>query len=279
MTTTEKTAVVTDPLGDLDYVSRDLKRRHATAWNELYQQNREDKCGATTYDDDLVDDYVGEAGRFSCSRRSHPDDWKHIATYDDSNGGYVIGYWGGAPADPETETDPDPAPFTLTIGTIYKFRNRPTMLMLVGTRPNNKCEVLDLTHKRFRLLDGAQLIPRRDDAAPLEPDQLKWVAQFMAERRNKVREVAIRQRGDGYFKTGDELNQVLTELGLEPHLPTRGGQFQPTLKLRTKGLSDRVALRLLTEWVQSLPPLPAGITYTRTPELRDMFLELREESR
>ncbi len=279
MTTTEKPAVVTDPLGDLDYHARDLKRRHATAWRELYEQHRDaGRCTATTADEE-VDDYVGESGRFNCSRREHPEDWKHIATYDDSHGGYVIGYWGGAPADPETETDPEPAPFTLTIGTIYKFRNRPTMLMLVGTRPKDKCEVLDLTHKRFRVLDREQMIPRRDDAPPLDADQLKWVAQFMAERRNKVREVAIRQRADGYFKTGDELNKILTELGMEPHLPARTGRFQPTLHLRTKGVSDREASRLMLEWVKTLPPLPAGITFTRPPELRDLNLDLREESR
>lgn len=277
MTTTEK-AVTTDPLGDLDYYSRDMKRRHTAAWRDLYAAGGS-SCEARSNADD-VDNYVGETGdTWTCTRREHPSDWKHIATYDHRIGGYVIGYWGGAPDDPETEVDPEPEPFTLTIGTIYKFRNRPTMLMYIGSRPGDKCEVLDLTHERYRVLDAKQLIPRPDDSPALTPEQLKWVAKFMAERRDKVREVAIRQRADGYFKTADELNGVLNELGLEPHLPARAGQLQFPMRVRTKGISDSEAVRRLAVWANSLPPMPDGIELTRGVSRADLYLDLRDEGR
>jgi hypothetical protein len=282
MTTTEKaTEVAVDPLADLDYFSRDMKRRHLAAWRELYRLHRDGGgCRAVANEPD-VDNYVGENEanpHYQCSRRVHPPEWKHIASYS-GDGGYVIGYWGGAPDDPETEADPEPEPFELVIGTIYKFRNRPTMLMFIGGRPEGKVEVLDLTHQRYRVLDSKQLIPRPADSPDLTPDQLKWVAKFMAERRNKVREVAIKQRADGYFKSAEDLNGILTELGLEPHRPRRSGRFQPEISIRTKGLDDYAARKLLTEWFNALPAPPAGIEFTRPLNMDNVYLNLREEGR
>jgi hypothetical protein len=153
------------------------------------------------------------------------------------------------------------------------------MLMLIGIRPADKVEVLDLSHSRYRVLDRVQLIPRADDAEPLTAEQLKWVATFMAERRNKVREVAIQQRRDGYFKSAADLNGVLTELGLEPHRPTRTGRLQPEIDIRTKGMDDNVARRLLTKWFNELPPLPAGIEFIGKLSESQVYLNMRDSDR
>lgn len=281
MTTTEKPAPVVsveepDPFWDWR-PGRDMTNEQRALYRAELEAGGGGECQASN--DLAVDDgtWVGDSGAYHCSRvAGHPEHYKHIAI----GGRYICGYWGGIdPAElviPEGDVDPEPDPFELEVGGLYKFRNRPTLLMVVGTRKDEKVEVLDLTHQRYRVLDKVQLIPRRGDMEPTA-EQLKWVAKFMADRRKEVRETAVKQRRDGFFKSVDDLNKVLGELGLEPHRSRRSGYWQPELRIRTEGMSDDQAKARLLEWLRTVK-MPPGITIGPPPSGRSLYLNLSEES-
>ena len=280
MTTTEKPAEKLvpvdepDPMWDIEV--GDISQRQAEELREYWDPYGDNHCNARNRE--AVEDgtWVGEDryDGYVCTRNDHPDHWKHIATA----GRRVIGYWGGTdPKDlavvPE-DVDSD-EPFALEIGKLYKFRNRRTLLMVVGKRRESgvdKVEVLDLDHEKYRVLDSTKLAPRREDMVPTA-QQLKWIAQFMAKRRQEVRDNALQQRRDGYFKTARELNGILTELGLEPYLARRQGGMRPSFQIRTTGLDDSEAKRRLADWFKTLTP-PPGIEFTELPAGRYMGFDL-----
>lgn len=285
MTTTEKPAEMVlvddpDPMWDIPVgripESRDSEL--ADYW-KAYNDDGE-LCGSRNRDAIADGSWVGQEAYdgYVCTRRNHPDHWKHIATA----GHNVLGYWGGT--DPKSlpvvpaDIDSD-EPFEVEIGKLYKFRNRRTLMMAVGKRRESgtdKVEVLDLDHQRYRVLDRTQLAPRREDMHPT-PAQLKWVAEFMAKRRQEVRDNAILQRRDGYFKSVKELNGILTELGLEPYLPRRQGSIRPMFQIRTTGIEDSEAKRRMADWFRTLTP-PPGIEFLDFPSNRALGFELYDQT-
>lgn len=271
MTTTEKPAeavAVDEPDPMWDVPVGDVSARQREEFQEYwrpYEEGARTTCGGSNREAVADGTYVGGGDNYPgyiCTRRNHPDHWKHIAT----SGERVIGYWGGTdPKDlkPATPEDIDPAGLVaIEVGKLYKFRNRRTLLMVVGKRRESgveRVEVLDLEHERYRVLDTAQLAVRREDMVPT-PQQMKWVGAFMAKRRQEVRDNAVQQRRDGYFKTVAELNGILSELGLEPYQALRQGYMRPEIQIRTKGLDDAEAKRRLVEWFTTLTP-PAGVEF------------------
>lgn len=288
MTTTEKPAeamvTVEDPDPMWDIPVGDISPR--SRWDELeeywkpYGEDHYTTCGASNEDAVRTGEWIGheDYDGYTCSRREHPEHWKHIAT----SGSRVLGYWGGVdpaqmtmvPADIDTDE-----PFDVEIGKLYKFRNRRTLMMVVGKRRESgvdKVEVLDMQHERYRVLDVKQLAPRRDDMIPT-PEQFKWVATFMATRRQEVRNNALQQRRDGYFKSAKELNGILDELGLEPYQARRQGTFRPQFSIRVTGMEDRDAKAKLAEWFKTLKP-PPGIEFMEIPQTRNMAMDLYDQS-
>lgn len=225
-------------------------------------------CGADSWDEA---DYVGEAGRWNCSRGQHPDHWRHAAL----SGRLLIGTWGGIdPVDlaaEEGEVDPDPEPFEPVVGTLYKFKSRSTLLLMVGSRRGGQVEVLDLTHQHYRLLPREKLVPRKPDAPPPTAEQIAWMATFMASQRETTRRVAVDQRRNDYFKSTADLNRVLRELELEPYTPRRVGTITPQVQVSYQGLDDGEARRRIAEWFNTLTP-PPGVQFTRT--LRENLVQL-----
>lgn len=192
---------------------------------------------------------------WACSLPVHDDAQPHVAL----SGGLVLGTWGGFPPEVDEEKDPDPAPFELVEGTIYKFRNRKTMLMYVRTRPDGQVEVLDMTHERWRVLDRGKLVPRPEGSEPPTPEQMQWIGKFMAERRAQVRKNALKQRQDGYFKTEDELNSVLRELSLAPLEEMLVGTANVGVTFTVPaGMTKEQAKAAINAWKEKLPS-PDGI--------------------
>lgn len=267
MTTTEKPAeqLTEDPFWDIPVESN----LNAADYEEIRAGGS--SCGALN---NRADDYEGERGDWTCTRSRHPDHWRHIAL----SGNYVLGKWGGdGTVTTETDPDPDMEVGKLEIGKLYKFRNRPTLLMVVGFRREDRVEVLDLTHQRFRVLTPVQLVPRRDDMVPT-PEQLKWVGMFMAQQRVKTRQVAVAQRRDEFFKSMTELNSVLNELGLEPAKRRMEGQIQLTLQVRAEGFDSPAHVQTrFVDWLAQ-QVMPTGVTLTRTPTTRSVYTELRDRT-
>lgn len=251
-----------DPLWDMKITNRKMSRAN----RDLFFQGSDPEtttivsCGVYEQAGGQPN-HVGAGGHYTCTRPVHPPHWRHIAT-----GGYrgdveAIAMWGGTkPSELATEPmmeDPDPGEFDLEIGQLYKFRNRPTVLMYLGPRKGKRVEVLDLTHERYRVLAVEQLVPRPAAADPVTPHQLQWVARFMAERRNKTRETAIDQRREGRFNSKADLDKVLLELHLEPTVQVAKGYVQVTMRI--SGRTDPDVRTKMTDWLQNLPPLPAGV--------------------
>lgn len=266
MTTTEAPVVMIpvdepDPLWEIDYHSKKMKAKHRDLFLAGRTSVEENSCAVIA--DRAVresPDYHGPRDTaYHCTRGVHPDHWRHIATAGYRGDQEVLSYWGGIdPKDLATEAveaDPEPEPFVLQIGQLYKFKNRPTVLMFVGRRKGQKVEVLDLTHQRYRVLDEEQLIPRRTDAEPPTTEQMMWVATFMAEGREKVRKTALEQRSAGYFKSKQDLDKVLGELHLEPTIMVLGGRVTVTFDVTVKGLKTVTAARdAVTTWIKANPP-------------------------
>lgn len=226
------------------------------------------------------EDYEGEgnaSSHWSCTRAEHPDHWRHIALA----GHHVIGKWGGAEdgdpnsASPE-ERDPDPGPdFQLEVGELYKFRNRPTVLQVVGFRRDGRVEVLDLTHLRYRVLKREQMVPRKDELT-LTPEQVRWVGKFMAERRAQARQNALTQRRNGYFRTLEDLNGVLTELSLEPHQRVRQGRVSFDMHITVRGSeTDRDLRRRLADWINGLEK-PDWLDVQGRAEYHNVYVDMRD---
>lgn len=206
-------------------------------------------------------DGVEHVGRGMCSRTRHPSHWKHIAVSDRT----VIGIWRDELTTEEGEGVGDPEvsePVDLTTGNMVRFKNRTDLMLVLGVRKvassTGTVEVLDLTRKRFRVLRPEQLIARKPGEDPTA-EQIRWVAEFMAERREKTRQVALNELRTGRFHSAAEVNSVLDELGLERHVARRQG----TAELRVvvsgveTGTSAREAARVLREAVAAMT-LPNG---------------------
>lgn len=262
MTTATKTATTVDPLAHIVGGGQmtDAEMR------KLNENRETSACGSSSAGEEVV----GEPGDWTCSRGEHPDNWKHIATY---GGQAVIATWGGWEEGAETG-DEAVAAAEPEIGALLKFRNRPTILMPVGLRGEDQVEVLDLTHQRFRLLKREQLVPRPADAEPPSAEMLAWVAKFMAERREETRRVARQQRRDGYFKTTEDLNQVLNELGLAPFGTIRRGTISLIWDVETAMTSAEVREKLKA-WAKTLE-MPPGVTMTTGPARPDASLRTEE---
>lgn len=270
MTTMEKTDLEPDPLWGVEAGAE----MTASQVDVFYTHRRAATAGCFATSD-TAEDVVGRPGVWGCSRRQHPEHWKHIAT---DGGDYVYACWGGIAPEPDGEPDADPGPFELEIGVLYKFRNKSTVLMVVGVRKDAQVEVLDLTHEKFRVLKPEQLVPRKADAEPPTPEQMKWVGEFLAQRRKSVRDNALKQRRDGYFNRLADLNGVLNELGMEPYRPRRTGTMSPPLSVRTVGLTDDQARQRLAAWLNTLE-LPSGFERVGTMSARDIRTDMRDESR
>lgn len=286
MTTTEAPVVMIpvdepDPLWEIDYHGKKMKAKHRDLFLAGRSTIEENACNAMADRAVRVSpDYHGPHDTtYHCTRGVHPEHWRHIATSGYRGDQEVLSYWGGTdPKDLATEpveADPEPEPFVLQIGQLYKFKNRPTVLMFVGRRKGQKVEVLDLTHQRYRVLDEEQLIPRRTDAEPPTTEQMMWVATFMAEGREKVRTTALEQRSAGYFKSKQDLDKVLGELHLEPTIVVFGGTISVTLDVTAWGVKGTTAVRMaIEEWLKQNPmTMPPTLKVTGTPIVKTNLSE------
>lgn len=240
--------------------------------NIVTQCNRNGRC----YENVRVGQFEsgeaeGTVGSWSCSLSAHADEQPHVALSHRT----VLAVWGGAP--PETTVDGAVEPFTPEVGVIYRFRNRDTLLCYVGPRGQDRVEVLDMTHQRYRVLNRDQLVPRGAGAEPPTPEQMQWVATFLVGRREEVRRNAITQRRNGYFRTSAELNDVLEELDLAPLQVRHSGVVTLEMRIQARPGMPRAEIeRGMRAWMER--ELPEGISATegRTHRLTANLDEVSE---
>lgn len=266
-------ALPADPMVDVP-TSSDLRG----AALEQYREERAGgaRCGASNVEAQEAGEFVGEEGGWSCTRAPHPSHWQHIAT----SGRYVIGRWSSDDAVTDAATEPDPEPFTAEIGNLYRLRGRQEILMLIGFRKADshgvrKVEVLDLSHKRFRLLKLEQLIPRADDGEAPTAEAMAWVAKYMAKRRSEVREVAMREFRNGRYNR-ETLNSTLLELGLEPSQVVLHLVCTPEVRMvLPPGIDQQEAKDQLLKAFREMP-LPEGWRYERELTHGTTYYNFRE---
>lgn len=148
---------------------------------------------------------AGAPGRLGgygyCVREPHGPELPHFVV-DDRN--TVTWTWtnGEELVDVPTDTtvvDPDDAKVeTFLSGMRVNKRNSRDVLMVLSTpkKRDERIEILDLTHQRFRKIARGELVPVRDDDPEPTPEQMKWVAEFIADRRKAAYDIAAREVGN-----------------------------------------------------------------------------------
>lgn len=108
-----------------------------------------------------------------------------------------------------------------SVGMRVSKRDSRDVLVVLGApkKRDEKVEILDLTHQRFRKIRKTLLVPVRDDDVEPTQEQMAWVAQFVADRRTNAYEIAEREVTNGRWRRPEMLASV-AKIGIgEP--PTR----------------------------------------------------------
>lgn len=184
------------------------------------------------YDDNVC---RAEAGGYYCTRPAgHPAYWDHIAIGD----GAVKHIWGKEPLplplleDPDGPAEDAPVGVPVEIGNTYRLRHKANSLYVVGgiggtVRKDGKIEVLDLHHRRFRLV-GADEIAVHETGSPTT-DEFLWVVEWIAGQRADTRDVAIQKYHEGRWCEAG-MQDALRDLALEKYAPTLHGNVTITLE-------------------------------------------------
>lgn len=123
--------------------------------------------------------------------------------------------------EPVTEVEvEDPAELKVETYTPHmrvNYRNkRDVMLVLsVPKKRDERVEVLDLTHQKFRKVRKEMLVPHRDDDPEPTVEQMAWVGSFIAERRAKAYEIADREVTNRRWSR-EEMHQSVAKIGIAP---------------------------------------------------------------
>jgi hypothetical protein len=137
-----------------------------------------------------------------CSREGgHPAHWKHISLErEEGRSGRVRWAWEGDFEVPELPAEIEEPPEVVQVerpasGDLMRFRNRRDILLVLGyvQKGSDLVEVLDLTHQRFRRLKVEKLVPRRDSDPEPTVEQMAWVAEFLADRKQAVAQIGLRE--------------------------------------------------------------------------------------
>jgi hypothetical protein len=224
---TASTTLKPEPWAELGLGDR-IDRGH---WPELWSDGAAHWCKVDV-------ESCGGEGYGICSRPAgHPAHWRHIAADSER----IVGV---APADSLAPVATGEAPSVtepvedepIERGEVMKYRNRAAPLYVLGTLRDGRIEVLDLDHTdsdglpRRSAVERRRLVHRKADAT-LSPEQVKQLAKYMAAKRQQTRTIGVRERREGYFKTDDQLNNVLSELALEPYRPQPSGTISISIPL------------------------------------------------
>lgn len=161
----------------------------------------------------------------NCGRtHRHPAHWQHIAV---SDGYYdqpqvVLAVWSedaamdmsDAPAELEGEETPL---LEIKPGTMCRFRNRRDTLMILGRthKGADTVEALNLTRQRFCRLKVDRLMERKPTDPTPTPEQMAWVAEFLADRKHAIGQIGQREVQSRRW-TRSEMERSLAKADLTP---------------------------------------------------------------
>lgn len=142
---------------------------------------------------------------------------------------------GEVPVDPEPDVLNDPATASVerfTQGLRVNYRNKREILFVLSTprKKDEQVEVLDLTHQRFRKIVKSALVPARDDDPEPSPEEMAWVATFIADRRSKALEIGLRELENGRWDR-NQMNESLAKIDIAPRPIRYGTSFSATVDL------------------------------------------------
>lgn len=186
--------------------------------------------------------YVG------CDRPAgHNPHWPHVAARD----GKAVAVWGAEPPplpDEPQVFDDEGAQLdlaTVKASTLLNYRDKADLLIVLNVmRPDprngadaQQVEVLDLTHRRFRRIPVRSLVPLRDEATALTAEQMKWVGEFVAERRQHTKAVAMRELANGRWDLVT-MNSALLKLNMEAYQPPMAAVVNADMSIELPEGSD-----------------------------------------
>lgn len=154
---------------------------------------------------------------------------------------------------PTAELD-DPADAKVdefVVGARVNQRNKRDILVVLSTprRRDPSVEILDLTHSRFRKLTKTSLVPPRPDDPDPTPEQIQWLGEFLAKRRNTCREIAQREVRNQRWSRA-QMNESLRRIGIAEELPTYGAELRVTVKLKAPN-GKRAGDYHVVDWAQA----------------------------
>lgn len=122
--------------------------------------------------------------------------------------------------------DLDPADAKVTTFTSHmrvNYRNKRDIMIVLSVprKRDERVEILDLTHQKFRKVRKELLTPARPDDPEPTQEQMMWVAQFIADRRANAYEIANREVLNGRWGRG-EMNASVAKIGISPPPVRRG---------------------------------------------------------
>jgi hypothetical protein len=112
-------------------------------------------------------------------------------------------------------------------GMFCSYRNKRRALMILSRpkKADEGVEILDLTNQRLLRINRENLVPRREDDPAITAEQFEWLGRFLAERRKKAREVALREMNNRRWDRST-MNESLQKLDIEPMPAIYGGTVE-----------------------------------------------------
>lgn len=172
---------------------------------------------------------------------------------------------------------------TFTIGLRVNKRNERGVLMVLSVpkKRDEKVEILDLAHQRFRKIRRDTLVPARDDDAEITPEQMTWVSQFIADRRANVFEIGMREVTNGRWSKATAL-ESLAKIGISEPPVQYGTTVNVSIDLKLPGRDlnlDQAAVQAAFEAAlrtAAAATLPEGYTVRRVHNINvDGVTEIR----
>lgn len=119
------------------------------------------------------------------------------------------------PPDVEDPADAKIEKFTSHLRVNYRNKRDILLVLSVPKKRDTHVEVLDLTHQKFRKPRKEMLVPARPDDPEPTPEQMAWVAEFIADRRANAFEIAHREVTNRRWSK-DEMLTSVGKLGIAP---------------------------------------------------------------
>lgn len=171
-----------------------------------------------------------------CQRRgAHGPELPHLVLVPGTN--EVAWAWqnGEVPLDPTPDVlaDADDLKVELfTQGLRVNYRNKRDILFVLAAprRKDESVEVVDLTHQRMRKIKKELLIPERADDPVPSQDEMRWMGEFIAARRQSAIDIALREMENRRWNRA-QMNTSLAKIDIAPRPVRYGASIALTMDL------------------------------------------------